>query len=95
MATILTSRYIVFGKRGPLDLTVWRLHTPVAEDIFGAIDLQRRHKISFWNAVIIWSAIQLGCATTWSEDVPTNRTYEGILLQDPFLSCLVGAACEA
>jgi len=68
------------------DLTFWRLHAPVADDILGAIDLHRRHKISFWDAMIIWSASQLGCATIWSEDLATNRTYDGVLVQNPFLS---------
>lgn len=76
------------------DLAFWRVHAPVAEDILGAIDLQRRHKISFWDAMIIWSASQPGCATILSEDLAANRTYDGVLVQNPFLSCFVGAAPE-
>lgn len=68
------------------DLVFWRVHAPVAEDILGAIDLQRRHKISFWDAMIIWSASQLGCSLIWSEDLSTGRSYDGVLVKDPFLS---------
>ncbi|MBM3122311.1 MAG: PIN domain-containing protein [Chloroflexi bacterium] len=68
------------------DLAFWRVHAPVAEDILGAIDLQRRHKISFWDAMILWSASQLACATLWSEDLAANRTYDGVMVQNPFLS---------
>jgi len=67
------------------DLAFWRVHAPVAEDILAAIDLQRRHKISFWDAMIIWSASQLGCATIWSEDLTARRTYDGVLVQNPFI----------
>ena len=59
---------------------------PVAEDILGAIDLQRHHKISFWDAMIIWSASQLGCSLSRPEDLSTNRSSDGVLVKDPFLS---------
>ena len=68
------------------DLTYWRLHAPVGEDILGAIDLQRRHKVSFWDAMILWSAKQLDCTIVWSEDFSPERTYDGVLVQNPFLS---------
>jgi predicted nucleic acid-binding protein len=66
------------------DLSYWRLHAPVAEDVLGAIDLQRRHKTSFWDAMILWSAARLGCATVWSEDLSANHDYDGVLVQNPF-----------
>jgi len=68
------------------DLTFWRLHAPVGEDVLGAIDLQRRHKISFWDAMILWSAKQLNCTTVWSEDLIPDRTYDDVRVQNPFLS---------
>jgi len=68
------------------DLSYWRVHAPVAEDIMGAIDLQQRHKISFWDAMILWSAAQLGCTTVWSEDLSANRDYDGVFVQNPFAS---------
>jgi predicted nucleic acid-binding protein len=66
------------------DLSYWRLHAPVAEDVLGAIDLQRRHKTSFWDAMILWSAARLGCAMVWSEDLSANHDYDGVLVQNPF-----------
>jgi len=66
------------------DLSYWRLHTPVAEDVLGAIDLQRRHKTSFWDAMILWSAQQLGCSTVLSEDLSEGQDYDGVQLVNPF-----------
>jgi len=66
------------------DLLLWRLHAPVGEDILGGIDLQRRHKISFWDAMILWSAKQLDCPTVWSEDLTPGRSYDGVVVEDPF-----------
>jgi len=68
------------------DLSYWRLHAPVAEDVLGAIDVQRRHRLSFWDAMIIWSAAQLGCATILSEDLAADREYDGVLVENPFTS---------
>ncbi|MCX6616100.1 MAG: PIN domain-containing protein [Acidobacteria bacterium] len=68
------------------DLSYWKLHAPGAKDVLRAIDLQRRHKISFWDAMILCSAAQLGCATVWSEDLTGNRDYDGVFVQNPFAS---------
>jgi predicted nucleic acid-binding protein len=68
------------------DLTFWRLHAPAGEDVLSAIDLQRRHRVSFWDAMILWSARRLGCATLWSEDLSSGQSYDGVRVQNPFLS---------
>ncbi len=51
------------------DLAYWRVHAPIAEDVLGAIGLQARHALSFWDAMILWSAQQLGCDVLWSEEL--------------------------
>jgi predicted nucleic acid-binding protein len=66
------------------DLSYWRLHAPVAEDVLGAIDLQQRHGTSFWDAMILWSARQLGCAMIWSEDMSPSQDYNGVRVVNPF-----------
>jgi len=48
------------------DLTQWHLHTPIAEDVLGAIGVQQLYGVSFWDAMVLWSAQQLGCSTLWS-----------------------------
>jgi len=70
------------------DLAFCRLHAPVGEDIPGAIGPQRRHKLSFWDAMILWTAKRLECASLWSEDLSPDRAYDGVLVQNPFLSSL-------
>jgi len=68
------------------DLTRWRLHAPVAEDVLGAISLQERYRTSFWDAMILWSAQQLGCSTVWSEDLSEAQDYAGLQVVNPFRS---------
>lgn len=66
------------------DLSYWQLHAPVAEDVLGAIALQQRHRTSFWDAMVLWSAQQLGCNEVWSEDLNQGQDYDGVQVVNPF-----------
>jgi predicted nucleic acid-binding protein len=66
------------------DLSFWRVHTPNAQDVLGAISLRRRYGISFWDAMILWSAAQLGCHMLWSEDLNRGQMYAGVQVVNPF-----------
>jgi len=66
------------------DLTQWRLHTPIAEDVLGAISLQQQYNVSFWDAMILWSAQQLGCSILWSEDLSEGHEYGDLRVLNPF-----------
>lgn len=66
------------------DLSYWRVHAPITEDVLGAVDIQRRYQISFWDAMVIHSAISLGCAVVWSEDLADGQVYDNIQIKNPF-----------
>jgi predicted nucleic acid-binding protein len=66
------------------DLAFWRVHAPEAADVLGAVDLQQRYTISFWDGMIIRSALQLGCNTVWSEDLNSGQVYDGLTALNPF-----------
>jgi predicted nucleic acid-binding protein len=66
------------------DLAAWRVHAPIVEDVNQAIAIHRRYAISFWDALIVRSAAQLGCATLWSEDLSAGQVYEGVRANNPF-----------
>lgn len=66
------------------DLAVWQVHRPGVEDILDAIGLQERHRISFWDAMIVASAIQMGCQTIWSEDLNPGQVYGQVVVRNPF-----------
>jgi predicted nucleic acid-binding protein len=66
------------------DLALWRTFTPEAADVLGAIDLARKHDVSFWDAMILRSAGQLGCDIVWSEDLNPEQTYDGVRVVKPF-----------
>lgn len=66
------------------DLAYWNIHAPVAEDILGAIDLQQRYGISFWDSMIVWSAQQMGCREVWTEDLSEGQSYGDVVVVNPF-----------
>ena len=63
----------------------WRLHKPELKSVLEAICIQQRNKISFWDAMIICSAKELGCKKIWTEDLNPNQIYEGIIAVNPFV----------
>ncbi len=66
------------------DLAAWEVHRPSVDDALNAIRVQERHQISFWDAMIIVSAQQLGCATLWSEDLGTGQVFDMVTVRSPF-----------
>jgi len=65
------------------DLATWRVHVPHAEDVLGAIDLQQRYQTSFWDAMILFSAIKLGAEIVLSEDLNPGQNYDGLRVANP------------
>jgi len=66
------------------DLSVWTVFSPSTEDVIAAIALARRHQLSFWDAMIVESAAQLGCQTVWSEDLQDGLRLRGVVVRNPF-----------
>jgi predicted nucleic acid-binding protein len=62
-----------------LDLVL--LDTP---DIIAAIDLQRLHGFSFWDALVVRAAKQAGCAVLLTEDLQHGQQIDGLEIVDPF-----------
>lgn len=66
------------------DLGHWHVHSPTVNEVLDAITLQQRHGLSFWDALIVTSAIQLGCSLIWSEDLNAGQDYDGTRVVNPF-----------
>jgi len=54
------------------------------DDVLAAIDLHRLHEFSFWDALIVRSALRTGCRTLYSEDLQHGRRIEGLQFLNPF-----------
>ncbi|MFL7811300.1 MAG: PIN domain-containing protein, partial [Anaerolineae bacterium] len=66
------------------NLSLWQTHRPGAEDVLDAILLQQRYQLSFWDAMIVTSAIQLGCEWLCSEDLNADQVYSTVTVRNPF-----------
>lgn len=69
-------------------LTESWLRFPVQETtvplLRGALEIRRRHRLSYWDAAIVEAARLLECDTLLSEDLAHGRTYEGVKVANPF-----------
>jgi len=66
------------------DMSHWHTHTPAADDVLGAISIQQHSGISFWDAMIVRSAAELGCQVLYSEDLNHGQSYCGVRVENPF-----------
>lgn len=65
-------------------LSYWKIHVPNEQDILEAINLHKRLTMSFWDAMILWSAKRLGCSIVWTEDLSPDQDYDGVKVVNPF-----------
>lgn len=68
------------------DLCAWKIHSPVPRDVISAIELHERMDVSFWDAMILTSARSLGCGILYSEDLSAGQSYDGVRVENPFVS---------
>jgi predicted nucleic acid-binding protein len=62
----------------------WKIHRPALNDVLSAIQLHHEKKISFWDAMILRSAMSLDCLLVWSEDLSDGQQWDGVTVQNPF-----------
>jgi predicted nucleic acid-binding protein len=68
------------------DLAQWRLHVPDASDLLQAIDLQQSFHLSFWDAMVLQSAVRLECKQLLSEDLSHGQSYGDVQVINPFIA---------
>jgi len=66
------------------DYALWIVHLPTSSDLLSAIELHERYQVSFWDAMILQSALELGCALLWSENLNPGQSFVGLTVQSPF-----------
>jgi predicted nucleic acid-binding protein len=68
------------------ELASWRVFAPTVGDILNAITLQKQAKLSFWDAMVVNAAAELGCEVLWTEDLNDSQLLRGVRIQNPFAS---------
>lgn len=77
---------VAAAKEVIADLAHWHVHTPGTDDVLGAIGLQQRTSISFWDAMMVRSAVEIGCKVIYSEDLNHGQLYGGARIENPFIN---------
>lgn len=66
------------------ELGHWTIHRPSHSDLLQSMKLQRRYKISWWDAMIVNSAIESGAGILWSEDLADGQRFGSVVVKNPF-----------
>jgi predicted nucleic acid-binding protein len=61
-----------------------RRFLPGHADLLRAARFERRHKMSWWDALVLTSAVELGCGVLWSEDLADGQRYGSVTVRNPF-----------
>ena len=66
------------------NLSKWNIVINDVNTILAAIEIHDDHKYSFWDSMIIASAVKGGATTLLSEDLSDNQAIEGLTISNPF-----------
>lgn len=66
------------------DFSRWYVHVPASDDVLAAIGIHQHTGISFWDAMIVRSAAEIGCTVLYSEDLDAGQDYFGVRVENPF-----------
>ena len=57
---------------------------PDADDVIDAARLGVEHKLPFWDAMIVTTALKADCVYLYSEDLQHGRRFAGLEVRNPF-----------
>ncbi len=64
----------------------WKVQTLGPESVLAASELQQRHRISYWDALIVHAAASGGASILYSEDLSDGQMIEGVRIVNPLLT---------
>ena len=66
------------------DYMTWEVVVNTGDSILSAVELERRHHLSFWDALIVQAAIASGADRLVSEDFQNGRRFGHLRVLNPF-----------
>ena len=66
------------------DYLTWEVVVNDGESILGALELEERYQISFWDAMIVQAANAAGVESLYSEDLNHGQRYGTVVAVNPF-----------
>lgn len=67
------------------DYLTWQMVTNVAEYTISVLEIEVKHRISFWDALIVNAAQTAGCTILYSEDMNHGQIFDSVRVVNPFL----------
>ena len=64
--------------------SAWPVYRIGSEDVLSASELEQRHTLSFWDALIVIAAQRLGAERILTEDMQPGRSFGGVRIENPF-----------
>jgi predicted nucleic acid-binding protein len=65
------------------DYLTWQVVVNGGESILGALDLEGRFQVSFWDALVIHAAESSGATVLYSEDLSHGQVYGSVRVLNP------------
>lgn len=83
----LASPLSAAAARGVIDsYRAWQVETIDVDTVLRASEYQERHQLSFWDAMIIATAVQGGARVLLTEDLNNGQVIEGVKVSNPLLA---------
>jgi predicted nucleic acid-binding protein len=70
------------------EYSTWEVVTNTAESVLRALDIEIRYKTSFWDALILQAAEEVGASILYSEDLAAGQRYGTIQVVNPLIDPL-------
>lgn len=64
--------------------SLWRVHCPAVHSLIESAAIRARYQIHWWDALILNSALELGCTTLWTEDFSDGQKFGALTVRNPF-----------
>jgi predicted nucleic acid-binding protein len=66
------------------DYSLWIVQAPTPAEIIKATHFMETTNISFWDAMMVTSALELDCRVLWTEDLQHGQRFDRLEVRDPF-----------
>jgi predicted nucleic acid-binding protein len=67
------------------DYLAWEIVTNTPDSVLQALDIERRYKTSFWDALILQAAESSGATVLYSEDLARGERYGTVRVVNPLI----------
>jgi predicted nucleic acid-binding protein len=93
---VLQEFFVVVTRKVPQPLSIeeaaerlrefanWKTFAPTAQDVLAAVAIHKESPLSFWDAMVLQAAAELGCHLLWTEDLNDGQSLRGVRIRNPF-----------